>query len=177
MIVEPDALAQLRCLTEARKQERLDLLRNAVDTLAALPGVAVYLDAGHAGWSSADTMAWRLTAAGGDKARGFALNVSYFGVTEDEISYGRAVSARVGGAHFVVDTSRNGQGPAPRRAWCNPPGRGLGVLPAHGWQIRSSTLTCGSSTPATPTAPATVGRRPVGGGPSTRPDFAARADW
>lgn len=38
-------------------------------------------------------------------------------------------------AHFVIDTSRNGQGPwAPTRAypdaqdWCNPPGRGVGAL-------------------------------------------------
>ena len=39
-------------------------------------------------------------------------------------------------AHFVIDTSRNGQGPwSPDRTypdpqtWCNPPGRGLGILP------------------------------------------------
>ena len=38
--------------------------------------------------------------------------------------------------HFVVDTSRNGQGPwtggsqySDRQDWCNPPGRGLGVAP------------------------------------------------
>lgn len=39
--------------------------------------------------------------------------------------------------HFVIDTSRNGQGPwvAPAGVypdaenWCNPPGRGLGVRP------------------------------------------------
>jgi endoglucanase len=28
-----------------------------------------------------------------------------------------------------VDTSRNGRGPAPGGAWCNPPGRGLGTPP------------------------------------------------
>ena len=40
-------------------------------------------------------------------------------------------------AHFVIDTSRNGQGPWKPTAsypdaqdWCNPPGRGLGELPA-----------------------------------------------
>ena len=38
--------------------------------------------------------------------------------------------------HFVIDTSRNGQGPwtpavsyPDSQDWCNPPGRGLGVLP------------------------------------------------
>lgn len=34
-----------------------------------------------------------------------------------------------GSAHFVIDTSRNGQGPAPDDAWCNPPGQGLGIPP------------------------------------------------
>jgi endoglucanase len=29
-------------------------------------------------------------------------------------------------AHFVTDTSRNGRGPTPDAAWCNPDGRGLG---------------------------------------------------
>ncbi len=39
-------------------------------------------------------------------------------------------------AHFVIDTSRNGQGPwtpttsyPDAQDWCNPPGRGLGLLP------------------------------------------------
>jgi endoglucanase len=42
----------------------------------------------------------------------------------------------VGTTHFVIDTSRNGQGPwAPTtnypdpQDWCNPPGRGLGLRP------------------------------------------------
>jgi endoglucanase len=40
-------------------------------------------------------------------------------------------------AHFVIDTSRNGQGPwqptatyPDKQDWCNPPGRGLGATPA-----------------------------------------------
>ncbi|MGE0796347.1 MAG: glycoside hydrolase family 6 protein, partial [Acidimicrobiia bacterium] len=33
------------------------------------------------------------------------------------------------GAHFVVDTSRNGAGPTDDRQWCNPPGRALGSVP------------------------------------------------
>jgi endoglucanase len=31
--------------------------------------------------------------------------------------------------HFVVDTSRNGLGPAPDGGWCNPAGRALGLRP------------------------------------------------
>ena len=42
------------------------------------------------------------------------------------------LSAMLGGAHFTIDTSRNGDGPLPgnrEEAWCNPPGRALGVPP------------------------------------------------
>src|SRR5664279_2548897 len=37
----------------------------------------------------------------------------------------------LGGVHYIIDTSRNGLGPAPDGAlnWCNPPGRALGALP------------------------------------------------
>ena len=35
----------------------------------------------------------------------------------------------MGGAPFVIDTSRNGAGPAPGDDWCNPPGRALGPAP------------------------------------------------
>jgi endoglucanase len=129
VILEPDALAQLTCLPAAMQRERLALLRYAVGTLAARPGVAVYLDAGHAGWVSTRTMANRLISAGVANARGFALNVSFFNSTADETAYGTGVSGVLRGKPFVIDTSRNGQGVAAGRAWCNPDGRGLGALP------------------------------------------------
>lgn len=50
--------------------------------------------------------------------------------------YAQALGSSKPTAHFVVDTSRNGQGPwTPTRTypdpqtWCNPPGRGLGPRP------------------------------------------------
>jgi len=58
----------------------------------------------------------------------FSLNVSNFRATDEVARYGVAVSSRRGGAHFVIDTSRNGRGPN-RDQWCNPPGRALGTLP------------------------------------------------
>lgn len=39
-----------------------------------------------------------------------ALNVSNFQTTESEIRYGRRLSELLGGARFVIDTSRNGNG-------------------------------------------------------------------
>ena len=75
-------------------------------------------------------MAARLTEAGVAEANGFVLNVADDRRTPDKLVYGRELSARVAGKHFVIDTSRNGQGPAEGPdAWCNPPGRGLGRRP------------------------------------------------
>ncbi len=123
VVVEPDALAQL-CGDQAA---RLDMLRSAVDVLERNPGTHTYLDAGHANWIDAATMAGRLRAAGGTAADGFALNVSNFETTAGNVAYGQQISSLLGGAHFVVDTSRNGNGPG--AGWCNPAGRAVGERP------------------------------------------------
>ncbi|WP_448621703.1 glycoside hydrolase family 6 protein [Geodermatophilus sp. URMC 65] len=123
VVVEPDALAQL-CGDPA---ERLAVLRSAVDLLEANPGTRTHLDAGNATSVGAPTMAERLRAVGVTAADGFVLNVSNFETTADNVAYGQQVSALLGGAHFVVDTSRNGNGPG--TDWCNPAGRALGERP------------------------------------------------
>ncbi|MEJ7648527.1 MAG: glycoside hydrolase family 6 protein [Nakamurella sp.] len=135
VILEPDALSALDDLPADRQAERLALLRWAADRLDRIAGVGVYLDAGHSDWVPSSVMADRLAQAGIGKARGFALNVSNFRSTADLLAYGQALSGQVGWKRFVVDTSRNGAGPAPDGAWCNPPGRALGAAPstsAHG---------------------------------------------
>jgi endoglucanase len=74
-------------------------------------------------------MASRLASAGITAAQGFALNVSNFLTTAENVTYGEQLSALVGGRHFVIDTGRNGLGPAPDLQWCNPAGRALGPHP------------------------------------------------
>ncbi|MGB8651129.1 MAG: glycoside hydrolase family 6 protein [Mycobacteriales bacterium] len=128
VVLEPDALAGLDCLSPAARGARLFLLRDAV-TVLSRRGAVVYLDAGHSGWQPVPTMAARLRAAGIGGARGVSLNVSAFDRTTDEIAYAKALARSLPGLHAVVDTSRNGRGPAPDAAWCNPPGRGLGSTP------------------------------------------------
>jgi endoglucanase len=128
VVLEPDALAGLDCLSAADQEARLALLRDAVAVLRAKPGVEVYVDAGHSAWHPAATMADRLRRADVARATGFALNVSNFQLTSNEVAYGRAVSARLGGKHFVIDTGRNGLGPNGAE-WCNPSGRALGPRP------------------------------------------------
>jgi endoglucanase len=105
------------------------LLRGAVQALEANGNTGVYLDAGNPHWMPADQMAKRLKAAGVDQADGFALNVSNYMTTRENIAYGRAISALVGGKHFVIDTSRNGNGPTADFDWCNPHGRAIGKRP------------------------------------------------
>lgn len=131
VIVEPDALAMADCLPVDQRQERYDLIRYAVDTLGRNPGTAVYVDGGHLRWHSAEDMAARLNQAGVGHARGFSLNTANFFTTEDEIGYGEAISGLTNGSHYVIDTSRNGAGPAPdsKLNWCNPSGRALGTPP------------------------------------------------
>jgi endoglucanase len=138
VIVEPDAIPQAiveSCLSPEAKAERYALLADAVRTFAALPNVAVYLDAGNPGWiRPASRLVGPLRASGIAAADGFALNVSNFYRTGTAIEYGRQLSRQLGGAHFVVDTSRNGNGPRLRDdaggpKWCNPPGRAVGRSP------------------------------------------------
>jgi endoglucanase len=129
VVLEPDALAGIDCLGAADQAARLALLKWATARLAAVSGVLVYLDAGHAGWQPAGTIARRLIGAGVASARGFALDVANYGPLAQQLSYGAAVSAQVGWKRFVVDTSRNGA-TAPLSGWCNLSGAALGVLPA-----------------------------------------------
>jgi endoglucanase len=118
------------CTPAEFHEERYDLLKGAITTLKALKNAKVYLDAGNAGWQHADRIFEPLQRAGVEQADGFAVNVSNFYSTQDSTGYGKQLSARIGGKPFVIDTSRNGNGPYtggdPQERWCNPPGRALG---------------------------------------------------
>ena len=130
VILEPDALGHIQeCLTKQQIEERFFLLKDAVRVLRQNPNTVVYIDAGHARWVKVPDMAARLKKAGIEDAHGFALNVSNYVTSEENTEYGKKLSEAVGGAHFVIDTSRNGAGPAEGDAWCNPPGRKIGQAP------------------------------------------------
>jgi len=129
IILEPDGLSLIDCLSAQQKTDRFNMIKNAVTTLKAKSNIAVYIDAGHPNWISAGEMANRLKQSGIDQADGFALNVSNFTTTSDNANYGQQISSILGGKHFVIDTARNGLGSAPDNQWCNPPGRVLGSPP------------------------------------------------
>jgi endoglucanase len=130
MILEPDALSLLeKCTAKAKHAERHKLLADAIRILKARPNIRVYLDAGNARWLAPEQIAEHLNAAGLEFADGFSLNVSNYVATDETVAFGKKVSALTNGAHFVVDTARNGNGAAPGNEWCNPDGRALGIPP------------------------------------------------
>jgi endoglucanase len=106
VILEPDALAQMGCLSASDQESRYSLLSGAVSVLKSNPNTQVYIDAGHSNWIDPSVMAAQLQRANVARADGFAVNV---------------------GKHFVIDTSRNGSGS--NGEWCNPGGRGIGNKP------------------------------------------------
>src|SRR5438270_2800727 len=129
VILEPDALTQMDCLSSSDQSTRVSLIQYAVSAMkAASSQIAGYLGGGHSAWKSASDQAARLTRANVGAADGFALNVSNFQYTSNSIAYGKSISALIGGKHFVIDTSRNGLGPTSDNQWCNPAGRALGAM-------------------------------------------------
>jgi endoglucanase len=124
VILEPDALALAsEC---GNVPQRVQQIQQGVTTFASTIAT-VYLDAGHSDWIDAATMADLLNQAGVQQVRGFATNVSNYNSNAAEQTFGEAVSALTNGAHFIVDTSRNGKGT--NGEWCNPTGRAIGTLP------------------------------------------------
>jgi endoglucanase len=126
VVVEPDALSLISNCPE-QTDGREATIASAVATLADA-GVPAYIDAGNSNWVPPQTMAARLKAAGVDRARGFATNVSNYYPVESERAYAEKVSQATGGARYVIDTSRNGRGW--KGTWCNAPGAGLGAAPS-----------------------------------------------
>ncbi|WP_033341256.1 glycoside hydrolase family 6 protein [Catenuloplanes japonicus] len=133
IVLEPDAVAQAVDGCAGPPAERYALLAHAVAAFAANAQARIYLDAGNSSWiTDLERLADGLRASGIAQADGFALNVSNFETTAASAAYGTRLSGVLGGAHFVVDTSRNGNGPNPVSGvarWCNPPGRAIGADP------------------------------------------------
>lgn len=131
VVLEPDALARLDCYPTSEWDARIALLKYAVGVLAAKnPNTWTYLDAGNVTSGDAKEMARRLRLADIGKVRGFALNTANYFTTEQSVTRGNEIlQALGGGTHYIVDTSRNGNGSD--GSSCNPPARKLGTPPAR----------------------------------------------
>ncbi|KAH6655193.1 glycoside hydrolase family 6 protein [Truncatella angustata] len=163
LVVEPDSLANLVTNLSVAKCSNaqaayLECVNYAVTKLN-LPNVAMYLDAGHAGWlgwpanlSPAATLFAKVYTDAGSPAalRGLATNVANYNAWSvssapsytqgnanyDESHYVAAIAplltAAGWNAHFITDTGRSGKQPTGQLAWgdwCNVIGTGFGTRP------------------------------------------------
>jgi cellulose 1,4-beta-cellobiosidase len=163
LVVEPDSLANLVTnLSVAKCANAEDAYKECVEYAIStlnLPNVAMYLDAGHAGWlgwsaniAPAATLFAQVYKAAGSPAavRGLATNVANYNAFSiatcpsytsgdsncDEQKYVNALAPLLTTAgfpaHFIMDVSRNGVQPTQQAAWgdwCNVAGTGFGVRP------------------------------------------------
>ncbi|KAJ0160724.1 Exoglucanase 2 [Colletotrichum tanaceti] len=164
LAIEPDSLANLVTNLNVPKcagaQAAYLECTNYAVTQLNLPNVAMYLDAGHAGWlgwtanlgPAAQMYAKLFNDAGRPKSlRGLVTNVSNYNgwslsspppYTQgnsnfDEKRYIEALapllSAQGWDAHFIVDQGRSGKQPTGQEAWgnwCNAVGTGFGPRPS-----------------------------------------------
>ncbi|KAI1099831.1 carbohydrate-binding module family 1 [Jackrogersella minutella] len=163
LVIEPDSLANMitnlnvaKC--SSAQSAYMECTQYAIKNLN-LPNVAMYLDAGHAGWlgwpanlQPAATLYAQLYNDTGSPAalRGLATNVANYNAWEiatcpsytqgnancDESKYVNAMAPLLtaGGwdAHFITDTSRSGMQPTGQQQWgdwCNAIGTGFGARP------------------------------------------------
>ncbi|GLB05889.1 hypothetical protein AtubIFM57258_001180 [Aspergillus tubingensis] len=163
LVIEPDSLANLVTNLNVAKCANAESAylecTNYALTQLNLPNVAMYLDAGHAGWlgwpanqqPAADLFASVYKNASSPAAvRGLATNVANYNAwtisscpsytqgnsVYDEQQYINAIAplleAQGFDAHFIVDTGRNGKQPTGQQAWgdwCNVINTGFGVRP------------------------------------------------
>ncbi|GAA2522756.1 glycoside hydrolase family 6 protein [Winogradskya humida] len=131
IILEPDVLSLMTtCLTTAQQAEVYTSIAYAGKTLKAASAQAkVYFDAGHSAWLAPAEIASRLVRADiANSADGISVNVSNYRTTAESTTYVRNVIAATGVSRLkgVIDTSRNGNGPAGSE-WCDPAGRAIGT--------------------------------------------------
>lgn len=133
-VIEPDAIGLAPKMTDATKrEERYSMLSNAVSILQKNKNTRAYLAV--SGWNGIDGAAEGFRKAGGDKAYGFAYNISGYHDLQRCYDFCEQLSKKLGGKHYIIDTSRGGNGdwkptdPNEKEAWCNPPGRALGKPP------------------------------------------------
>ncbi len=137
-LLETDAVGESSC---AKRHGSLGIwesyLRYEIDKVRALPHTVVYVEGGYSDANSPSYTAKILNAVGVKHIRGFFTNDTHLNWTINEVNWATKVSHMTHGAHFIVNTASNGNGPKrnphPKTQGnedlCNPPGRALGPQP------------------------------------------------
>ncbi len=137
-LLELDAVGSSACMSQKGSLPAWEkMLKYEVDQFATLPHAVVYVEGGYSDSNTPQYAAKMLNQVDISKIRGFFTNDTHLQWTSHEIKYGETISQLTHGAHFVINTSDNGQGPKlnPHPTTqgvednCNPPGRGLGLQP------------------------------------------------
>jgi endoglucanase len=131
IVLEPDVLAIMtNCLNASQQNDVYASMAFAGKTLRSASSQAkVYFDIGNSAWLSPSDAAARLNRADvANSADGIALNVSNYRSTAETTNYLHQVLSATGVSRLkgVIDTSRNGNGPAGSE-WCDPSGRAIGT--------------------------------------------------
>ena len=128
IIYEPDALPHSTLLSEDEQEWRLQLMKESLEILTEECNGIIYVDVGHSNWLTDKDTAQLLDKVSNPKVRGFSINSCNYRTTKESIRWGRKVTKYRPDDYFVIDTSRNGNGPKDDE-WCNPTDRALGTPP------------------------------------------------
>lgn len=129
IIYEPDALPHSTLLSEEEQEWRLSLMRESLEILTTKTKGIVYVDVGHSNWLDPKEVAGLLDRVSNPKVRGFSMNSCNYRSNKESIRWARKVIKFRPKDTFVIDTSRNGNGPI-NNEWCNPKGRAIGEPPS-----------------------------------------------
>lgn len=128
LIYEPDSLTHTGDMSTEDASSRISLMKEGIQLLTDNCDALVYIDIGHSNWLSPEEAANLLNKVSNDKVRGFAVNVSNYRTTKESMEWSLKLCEHRPQDFFVIDTSRNGNGPHGNE-WCNPPGRAVGEEP------------------------------------------------
>lgn len=126
LVFEPDALPHSTQMEEHQAEHRYDVMKKGINIILENCNAIVYVDVGHSNWLSAEQAGKLINRVSSPGVRGFSVNVSNYRTTEESLKWSLRVGEHTDYKHFIIDTSRNGNGPY-GNDWCNPPGRALGV--------------------------------------------------
>jgi endoglucanase len=134
-LLEIDAYGSSSCmLHRGTLGDYEGLVRTEVDMVSRIPHAVVYVEAGYSDSNSAAYTARALSNTDVGRIRGFFTNDTHFQWTINEVRWATRIARATHGAHFIVNTAQNGNGPKLNpdpvhqgiEQLCNPPGRALG---------------------------------------------------
>jgi endoglucanase len=134
-LLELDAIGSSVCMARKGALPAWETaLRYEMHAVQSLPHTVVYVEGGYSDSNSVGYTARILKAINVNSIRGFFTNDTHNQWTSSTTQWANKVANR-SGAHYIVNTSDNGQGPKlnphPKTQGvenlCNPPGRGIGI--------------------------------------------------